>query len=251
MNRFFLSRQSFSGDLVQVTEAALLHHMRDVLRLRAGDTVIFLDNAGWEYETVLQEVAPRLVTGQVRQRQLCAHEPRTKLTLYQAALKGERFEWVLQKGTEVGVSAFVPVLSERCVVQHATQLSPRKLERWEKIVAAAAEQSRRGRKPALLPAMLLAAACEHVHRAGTLALIPWEEGGVPIRQALEEAGRGRLPFNVALFIGPEGGFAPAEVEMAAGYGLRAVSLGPRILRAETAGLVAAAMVLYHYGDMGG
>ena len=143
------------------------------------------------------------------------------------------------------------MLSERCVVQNATQLSRHKLARWEKIIQGAAEQSRRGRMPPLLPAMLFAAACEQVHRTGTLALIPWEEGGAPLRQTLEEAGRVQRPFNVALFVGPEGGFAPAEVRLATGYGLLPVSLGPRILRAETAGMVAAAVVLYHYGDMDG
>jgi 16S rRNA (uracil1498-N3)-methyltransferase len=249
MHRFFLSRQSFSGETVQVTERALIHHLRDVLRLRPGDAVVFLDSAGWEYETVLHQVEPQQVTGEVRQRQLCSHEPRTKITLYQAMLKGERFEWALQKGTEVGISAFVPLLSERCVVQNATQLSRRKLDRWEKIIQSAAEQSRRGRMPPLLPTMLFATACEQVHRAGTLALIPWEEGQVPVQQVLEEAGRGARPFNVALFVGPEGGFAPAEVELARDYGLHPVSLGPRILRAETAGVVAAALILYQYGDM--
>jgi 16S rRNA (uracil1498-N3)-methyltransferase len=249
MYRFFVSHESFSGETVQVTERTLVHHLRDVLRLHPGDTAILLDNTGWEYETVLHEVEMKQVTGQILQRRLCPHEPRTKITLYQAVLKGERFEWALQKGTEIGVSAFVPVLSERCVVLNATELSPRKLGRWEKIIQAAAEQSRRGRMPPLLPAMLFVVACEQVQRAGTVAFIPWEEGGMPIRQALEEAGRDRPPFNVALFIGPEGGFAPTEVQLARDYGILPVSLGPRILRAETAGVVAAAVVLYQYGDL--
>ena len=251
MHRFFVPREAFTGERAVVTDRPAVHHLRNVLRLRPGDTVVLLDNAGWEHETVLQEVTPTRFTGQVRQRQLCAHEPRTKITLYQSVLKGERFEWTLQKATEIGVSAFVPVLSDRCVVQNATQLSPHKLERWARVIQAAAEQSRRGRMPPLLPTTLLATACEQVHRAGTLALIPWEEGGRPLRQALAEADRDRRPFNVALFVGPEGGFAPAEVELARGYGLLPVSLGPRILRAETAGLVAAAVVLYQYGDMDG
>jgi len=249
MHRFFLPRESFSGEIVETTETSLIHYLRDVLRLRPGDTVVFLDNAGWEYETVLHEVEAKRVTGQVQQRQLCSHEPRTKITLYQSMLKGSRFEWALKKATEVGVSAFVPVLSERCIVQDATQMSQHKLERWERIIQAAAEQSRRGRMPPLLPTMLFAAACEQVQRTSTLALIPWEEGEIPLQQALEEAGREQRPFNVALFVGPEGGFAPAEVDWARDYGLLPVSLGPRILRAETAGVVAAAIILYQYGDM--
>jgi len=249
MERFFLPPKAFLGEEVRVTDAALIHHLRDVLRLRSGDTVVFLDNTGWEYETVLQAIEAGQTTGQIRQRRLCAHEPHTKITLYQAVLKGERFEWALQKGTELGVSVFVPLLSERCIVQDATQLSRRKLQRWEKIIQAAAEQSRRGRLPALQPLTLLAPAYEQVQRSGSLALIPWEEGGAPIRQALEEAGHDHAPFSVALFIGPEGGFSAAEVQMARDYGIVPVSLGPRILRAETAGVAAAAVVLYQYGDM--
>ena len=250
MVRFFLPPKAFAGEEVRVTEPALLHHLRDVLRLRPGDTVVFLDNTGWEYETALLAIEAELATGQVRQRRLCAHEPRTKVTLYQAVLKGERFEWALQKGTELGVGVFVPLLTERCIVQNATQLSRRKLLRWEKIIQAAAEQSRRGRLPPLQPLSLLAPAYEQVQRSGSLALIPWEEGGMPIREALEEAGRGHTPFSVALFIGPEGGFSPAEVQQARDYGLVPVSLGPRILRAETAGLIAAAAILYELGDLG-
>lgn len=246
MERFFLPIQAFSGDLVTVAEPALIHRLRDVLRLTRNHTVTFLDNSGWEYETVLEEVAPTRIVGRVRCRRLAAGEPRTKITLYQAVLKGERFEWALQKGTELGVSAFVPIISERCIVVDAHQLSRRKLTRWERIIQAAAEQSRRGRLPPLQPLMLFAAACEQVHRAGGLALIPWEEETRPIRQVLQAAGREMRPFSVALFIGPEGGFSAAEVQLARDYGIIPVSLGPRILRAETAGLAAAAMVLYEY-----
>lgn len=246
MERFFLSPQAFAGDRVTVVEGALLHRLRDVLRLKPGDRVVFLDDSGWEYETALLEVGATQILGQVRHRRLGAGEPRTKITLYQAVLKGDRFEWALQKGTEIGVSAFVPMLSERCIVLDAHQLSRRKVVRWERIIRAAAEQSRRSRLPPLQPLMLFAAACEQVHRTGGLALIPWEEEATPIRQVLAEAGRETRPFNVHLFIGPEGGFSAVEVQQARDYGIVPVSLGPRILRAETAGVVATAVVLYEY-----
>ncbi len=249
MHRFFLPKESFSGGEVRAEARDQIHHLRDVLRLRPGDTVVFLDNSGWEYETVLLTVDPDRVRGEVRQRRLCANEPRTKVILYQSVLKGERLEWVLQKGTEIGVSAFVPILSERCIVQNANEFSSRKAQRWEKILQAAAEQSRRGRIPPLQPIMLLAAACEQVQRSGGLSLLPWEGGGMPLRQALQQAGREHPPFSVALFIGPEGGFSPSEAQLARDYGLLPVSLGPRILRAETAGVIAAALVLYQYGDL--
>lgn len=255
MNRFFIPLESPVSDRLDVTEPALIHRLRDVLRLRPGDAVIVFDNSGWEYEVLLEQVETDRIVGQIQKKRLCQNEPRTKVTLYQAVLKGERFEWALQKGTEVGVSAFVPLLSERCIVQDAHQLSRRKLQRWEKVIQAAAEQSRRGRVPTLQPLMLFSAACEQAHRNGGLALIPWEEASTPLRTVLEEVGSGGEretalpPFNVAIFIGPEGGFSEAEVQQACDYGLRPVRLGPRILRAETAGVVATALVLYHYGDL--
>lgn len=250
MYRFFISPDDFFGIEVRISNPGLVHRLRNVLRLRPGDTIEVLDNSGWVYEVELRQVESGLVVGQVQQKRLCPSEPRTKVTLYQGVLKGDRFEWVLQKGTEVGVSEFVPLLSERCIVQNAQQLSERKLQRWEKIVQSAAEQSRRGKLPPLQPLMLFPAACERIRRSGGLALIPWEEETRPLRQVLEEADQAPSPFNLSLLIGPEGGFSAAEVDMARDYGILPVSLGPRILRAETAGIVVAALVLYHYGNMG-
>jgi 16S rRNA (uracil1498-N3)-methyltransferase len=249
VDRFFLPREAFAGEQVVVNDPGTIHRLRDVLRLRPGDAVLFLDNSGWGYEVVLQVVEAGQVAGPVQRRHLCTSEPRTKVTLYQAVLKGDRFEWALQKGTEIGVSAFVPILSERCIVLDAHQMSPSKLKRWGRIIQAAAEQSGRGRLPPLQPLMLFAAACEQVQRSGGLALIPWEEEATPLGEVLQGAGRSQPPFNVSLFIGPEGGFSPTEVQLARDYGIVPVSLGPRILRAETAGIVATALVLYQYEDL--
>lgn len=249
MHRFFLPPGSFGEGCVTIEQPEVVHRIATVLRLREGDRVICLDNSGWEFDVVLQEVGTRRVTGQIEKKRLSTSEPPVKVALYQAVLKGDRFEWALQKGTEVGVSEFVPLLTERCIVQDASQLSRRKLQRWQKIVQAAAEQCGRGRIPSLQPLMLLPAACERIRIERSLGLIPWEEETLPLRQVLEEAAASDRPFNVSLLIGPEGGFSRAEVDLARDYGIRSVSLGPRILRAETAGVVAAALVLYHYGGM--
>lgn len=249
MHRFFLAREAFTTAQVKITEPGLAHRLRNVLRLQRGDAVIFLDNSGWEYETVLQQLEAGLIVGEIQQKRLCPSEPRTKITLHQAMLKGDHFEWVLQKGTEVGISAFLPILSERCIILDAQQVSGRKLERWRRIIQAAAEQSGRGRLPPLQPLTLLPAAYEQIRRSGGLALIPWEEETRPLKEVLQEVGREQRPFNVSLFIGPEGGFSAEEIQTAQDYGIIPVSLGPRVLRAETAGIVAAALILYEYGDM--
>lgn len=258
--RFFVDGSAFHGRDVVVEDAELAHQLGSVLRLRAGEQVLMLDNSGWQYVVALGEIERGRVTGMVEHKELAGGEPRTKLTLYVALLRAERFEWVLQKGTELGVSAFVPLICERSTVADADELSERKLERWSRILREAAEQSRRGKLPRLAPALFFKAACDQAAQRGT-ALLLWEGSGVPsLRETLrgpalttgDRAGPSPAvahPFSIALFSGPEGGFTPGEFEMALRYGMIAVTLGPRTLRAETAPIVGAAAILYEMGDL--
>jgi len=240
---------------VEIT-GPLTHQIRNVLRLKPGDRVILLDNSGWEYQVELGEVSRKRVVGQILQKSLAGSEPRTKITLYQSLLRARAFETVLQKCTEVGVVAFVPVVAAWCIISSLEDIGERKLERWRRIILEAAEQSRRGRLPVLRPALLLRQAWQGASRGG-LTIVPWEEAGprMPaqgrsnsLRSVLK--GAQPRPFSVNVFIGPEGGFTPQEIEQGQRYGAVPVTLGPRILRAETAGLVAAAGILYELGDMG-
>jgi len=266
MQRFFVPADWLGTGNVTVT-GPLVHRMRDVLRMRVGERVTFLDNSGWEYEAELTSVGHDAVEAVVRRKSLGVGEPRTKITLYQSLLKGDHFAFVLQKCTELGVVEFVPVVSERCIVGDANEASAR-FHRWQRIILEAAEQSHRAKFPVLRPATLLRAAFQRVTGKG-LSLIPWEEEKTTtVRAALSggasppagglgkkaeadgQRGLPRRPFAINVFIGPEGGFTPAEIASAINYGLVPVTLGPRILRAETAGLVTAAVVLYELGDLG-
>jgi 16S rRNA (uracil1498-N3)-methyltransferase len=224
------------------------HQIAKVLRLRPGECVLVLDNVGWLYEVTLVDVAGDAVRGTVRTRHLAPGEPRTKLTLYPALLKADRLEFAFQKCTEIGVSAFVPVLSDRCDVGAMT--STDKQRRWERIIAEAAEQSERGRMPQLFPVVLFPQACEQVRG---LSLIACERGE---RRNLRDEITGRLGggsgqrlFAVNLFVGPEGGFSGEEIACATGYGIIPIGLGPRILRAETASVVGTALLLAFAGDL--
>ncbi len=158
--RFFVDSDTLHGREVLIEDAELAHQLSTVLRLRAGERVLLLDNSGWQYVVALDAIGHDRVTGTVERKELAGGEPRTKLTLYVALLRPERFEWVLQKGTELGVSAFVPLICERSTIADADELSERKLERWRRIVREAAEQSRRGKLPRLAPALFLPAACD-------------------------------------------------------------------------------------------
>jgi len=245
-HRFFVPPSWLEKDKAIIT-GPLVHRLRNVLRLGDGDHVILLDNSGWEHEMEITSVSSQRIEGQVVHRALATGEPRTKITLYQALLKLKKFEWVLQKGTELGLIGFVPIISERCMIGSLDDISKTKMERWWRILMEAAEQSRRGRLPSLRAAMLFPAACEDGARAG-LTLIPWEEEAEQSLSSILRAAE-QPPFSINLFIGPEGGFTSQEVAQAQRYGAVPITLGPRILRAETAGLVAATAILYEFGDL--
>lgn len=226
----------------------VVHQIRDVLRMHAGEQIVVLDNTGWAYRTELVGIEKETVRGRVADKWKLETEPQAHITLYQGLLKGQKFDWVLQKGTELGITGFVPVLSSRCIIGSVDDVSAARLERWQRIIAEAAEQAGRAVLPTLSAALIFAHACESARRRGGLALIPWEnERNTGLREAMGQATR---PREFHLFIGPEGGFADEEVLQARDVGIVPVSLGPRILRAETAGLAAAAAILFEQGDFG-
>lgn len=259
MHRFFVPPSWIQGNTVKLS-GSVVHQIRDVLRLKPGDTIVVLDDSGWEYQVRLAAVEQGEVIGQIEQKVLPRTEPRTKITLYQSLLKGDKFEWILQKGTELGVVEFVPMVSDRCVISSVDEVSKTKFERWQRITLEAAEQSRRARLPRLHVPMLFPQACERARRAD-LAILPWEEEQTRTLRSMlitsnsppiKVQGKNlviRKPFSISIIVGPEGGFTSREVDQARRYGIAPVTLGPRILRAETAALAAIAIILYQLEDM--
>ncbi len=243
MHRFFVSPESISGSRVTLGEGTAAQIAR-VLRSRPGDEIMALDGSGMEYRVVLQAVSVERVVGDVVGSGMCEGEPGVEITLYQAIIKGDKFEYVLQKGTELGVSAFVPVVCERSV-PNARRWGRGRYERWRTIAREAAEQSGRGRVPRIESAVRFGEACESHVGAG---VVPWEmERDYSLRQALGQI-RGR---HIGIFIGPEGGLTTDEIGLATANGVRPVTLGRRILRAETASVAAVAAAMYELGELGG
>jgi 16S rRNA (uracil1498-N3)-methyltransferase len=247
MDRFFVPPEVLRNDHVELGRD-LSHRLRHVLRLRSGDRVILVDGRGGEYEVALEDVSSPTVRATVLARREGLPEPKARVILYQSIIKGDRFDWVLEKGTEIGVSKFVPLLSRRGVVRPRPGRSER-TERWRRIIIEAAEQCGRSRLPELAAAAHLDDA---LGSAEGLRLLPWEnEGETTLRQELRRfLAEGEGMPAVSIFVGPEGGFARQEVDEAVAQGARTVSLGPRTLRSETAGIVAAAAVLYELGELG-
>lgn len=252
MHRFFLPESSFKDETVRFP-VDLARQISSVLRLRPGHKVLALDNAGSQYEVLLDVVSGREVIGRALQRRPAEGEPAVDVTLYLCLTQREKFEWTLQKCTEVGASGFVPVISSRSLVQERAE-AERKRQRWQRIVREAAEQSGRGAIPRLSAAEPLEAAVLLASRAHTACLIPWEkEQEMNLRRALAPFRPGPAPAEppptVAILVGPEGGFSENEVEAARQAGFIPLTLGRRILRMETAAVVATALVLYELGEM--
>lgn len=247
MQRFFLP-----GLLAAVGEdvslAPLHHQLTRVLRVQPGTQLVLLDNQGGERLVEVVSVDRRDTVARVVEVRPTLAEPGVAVTLYQCALKGDKLEWVWQKATELGVTTMVPVISHRTVVRPFTGLRS-KQARWEAIVREAAEQSGRGRLPTMAPGCNLA---DCLASAPGLRLVAWEEEGESRPGLIHALTRAPLPVEaVSLLIGPEGGLEPDEIAQAQEAGWQVVSLGGRILRAETAALAAVTLVMGALGEMGG
>ena len=249
MRRFFVPPGLLADREVNLPPE-LARRLATVLRLKRGERLVLADGAGRDYEVELTAVSPRAATAAVVAERPSPPEPSLELVLYQSLIRPQRFELVLEKGTEIGVSRFVPLLSGRALVRTAGPTGEggsQRMQRWRRIVTEAAEQSGRGRVPAIDPPSLFEDAARS---APGLLLLPWEgERSRSLRSYLRSLGD--RPLAASLFIGPEGGFAEDEVRLAREAGCVPISLGPRILRSETAGIVAAALVMHELGEMGG
>jgi 16S rRNA (uracil1498-N3)-methyltransferase len=235
MHRFFVSAEQVNGDTVTFsTDQA--HQLRHVLRLRGGDCIRVFDGLT-RVDRVVQLISAD--AGHVVGERAQAGEPRTRVVVYPALLRRDKFELVLQKLTELGAAAIVPVLTARSLVRKPPD--DHRQTRWRAILREAAEQSGRGVVPELTPALAFPKAVQHAVSDGQ-ALMAYEgEKESGLRDAL--AGLADATC-VSLFVGPEGGYTPDEAQLADAAGVRLVTLGPRVLRTETAALVLTALMVY-------
>lgn len=209
-----------------------------VLRLKEGDRVMTLDNKGYEYLVRLNMFISGQVTGTILKKQKNLAEPEVFVTLYQALTSRDKFELILQKCTEIGISKFVPVETKRSLLK-VKDIKKDRLERFQKIIQEASEQTERGRIPQILEAVKFEDALDLVEN--DYSIIAWEdEKKNPIKDVLKN-----IPMrkNISIFIGPEGGFEETEIKLAKKMGVLPVSLGPRILRTETAAIAFSSLAL--------
>jgi 16S rRNA (uracil1498-N3)-methyltransferase len=248
--RFLLLETPLASDTQIELPLEVAHQVRDVLRLGVGETLRLLDGAGGEYPARVIEVSRKRVLVRLGAREEGLPDPPVRVTLCLGMLKAAKFEVALQKCTELGVAAFVPLLTERAV---RDEVSEAKRRRWRGILAEALEQCGGSYLSELAAPQSLSQALADLPPGG-IALFPWEETREPsLRAALElaisQAGGVGHVREVRLFIGPVGGFSPAEAALAERHGARLVTLGRRILRAETAAIVASALALDALGAL--
>lgn len=243
MQRFFLNEDAFQGEVVYFPEE-VSHQISRVLRMKPGDVVVAINPLGKEFRLTLQDVNPKICIGKVISVQAAQGEPTLQLDLFVALTQREKFEWILQKCTEVGVSSITPVFTERSLVLNQ-QVVEKKQDRWEKIIREAAEQSQRGRVPELKEALDYETVCSQVR--ADRRLIAWV--GETSQNLASVMGDGKIN-QLALLIGPEGGFSSTEVQNALASGWSPFTMGKRILRMETAAVVACALIFYECKDMG-
>ena len=233
-----------------VVEGSAANHITRVLRLRSGDLLTVFDGSGGEFGARIEEFRKDSVVVTVEEHRLLDRESPLPLTLVQGISRGERMDWIIQKATELGTSRIVPLFTKRSMVRLAERQAERKLQHWRAIAIAACEQCGRNKIPELaapvdffdvLPA----------DDSGAMRLLLSPTGNLRIED-LAEVGQDLAPGvrkGITVLIGPEGGLEEVEQEAALAAGFKAVRLGPRVLRTETAAMAALTIIQRYFGDL--
>jgi 16S rRNA (uracil1498-N3)-methyltransferase len=249
LHRFFVNSQDIEDQQVWFSPAES-RHIERVLRLRGGDMVLVFDGSGWEYQVeLLGRASSGGMVGQIVGKEYLDREVPFKLSLVQGIAKGEKMDTIIQKAVEVGIDSIHPLLTERTVVKLEGSKTKQRQERWQTISQQACKQCGRNRIPVVYPPTDLVSFLEQ-HQEQPVLMLYESEQDYTLRQVIRDH---LLPCDKQpwyLLVGPEGGFSAAEVSLAQEKGAVPVGLGPRILRTETAGLLAAGIILYELGDLG-
>jgi 16S rRNA (uracil1498-N3)-methyltransferase len=245
--RYYVEPGVISADAFDLPELA--HRVRAVMRLRAGDEIILFDGTGTDVRVRIASATGRNVSVRLIERVPGPPESPVRIHLYQSITKGERFEWLIEKATELGVSRIIAIETARSVVRPARE--GQRPARWRRIAVEAAEQCGRSHVPGVEGPLSFADA---LASAPGVVLVPYESAGERasgISAALASDIDTLFALSeISILIGPEGGFEESEVEAAHAAGARVVTLGRRVLRSETAGLVALTLAMHAVGELG-
>ena len=217
-------------------------HIEKSLRMKIGEALTLVDSEGMQYSCVIENISGDGVEVKAEKKIRCENEPDVYITLYQALPKGDKMDFIIQKAVELGVSSIVPFVSARCISRPDEKSAAKKVQRWNKIALQAAQQSRRGIIPKVMPVTTFSEAAASLNE-NDCNIIFYECGG-------ERAGNiiNRHFDRINIFIGSEGGFEKSETDKIISKGGTAATLGKRVLRAETAPLAALAIIMYITGN---
>lgn len=248
MDRFFVGKNNINlENKTCIIEGEDVKHISKVLRCRIGEELEICDNDNNEYICEITNIDKSQVELNIVEVVYIKRESDLKIKVYQGLPKGPKMEMILQKLTEVGVDEIILVQTKRTVVKVDDKKEDKKIERWERIIYEAAKQSKRGKIPKLRGVLSFKEALADM-KENDFNIAPYEnERTKSIKQAI----KGVDIKNIGIFVGPEGGFEDTEIKAIEEIGGQSVSLGPRILRTETASLVASSIVLYELSDLGG
>lgn len=237
MQRFFCEFElTAENTRLTIVDRDVVHQIKNVLRYETGDQIAVCDGTGLEYLVELTEISKDAVSGNITVMETNMAEPKVAVTIYQSLLQRDNFDWFLKEIPAAGVMRVVPVVYERTIVRKTPEA---KIERWQKILKEGAEQSGRGKVPQIEGVLTFEEA---------VARVSANKGAVGLIAHMEGLAVGKIPqlkgaYEAAVFIGPEGGFSPYEIELARKSGIIVLSFGPRVFRSEVAGLVACALLL--------
>lgn len=239
MPHFFVDEEIISSQYVLEGEDA--RHITKSLRMSKGESLTLCSPSGTVHDSVITDIQGEMVSVDILSSEQSDAEPDVKVTLYQALPKGDKMELIIQKAVEIGVTEIVPVISSRCVSRPDKKSLAKKIPRWQKIAKQAAMQSGRGIIPTIRECISFK---EAVTNADGDKIIFYELGGESVKTLLQNK-----PTKISMFIGSEGGFSSDEVKLVEENGGRKATLGKRILRAETAPLVALTLIMSETGNM--
>lgn len=245
LRRFYINKEFIKGNKAILEDKDEIRHLSRVLRLKEGDQIILFDGEGHEYPAKIMEIKKREVSLELQPNSsFSVGESPLQIILGIGLLKGSKFDWLIQKLTELGVAEIIPFYSQYSIPRWPPKDSISKKERWEKIALAAAKQCGRTKIPIIHPPCSFAEVLRWPLLKGALKIFIWErEKNISLAQAASPSSQ------ICALVGPEGGFSAAETDWACAAGFQPVHLGPRILRAETAGIIVVALLQFLYGDL--
>ena len=241
MHQFFVTPAQVEEDKIYI-HGSDVNHIKNVLRMQEGEEIRISDGNNCKYLCAIQKISPEEVTAVILEEEAADNELPSRIYLFQGLPKADKMEWIIEKGTEIGITEFTPVRMRYSVAKLEGKDALKKVERWNKIAEVAAKQSGRDKIPNINPVINFAKVYEILQKCDIVLVAYEKELKNTLKHELEQLKKPNI--NIGVIVGPEGGIAEEEIEQLKKEGARIITLGPRILRTETAPIVIASNIVY-------